>query len=74
MEYDNPFDKWSLLLYNRRTLDHTGFWEPKSVGLPKSLGGRRYAPVLHYGDVAQWQSRGLISPWLAVQIRPSPLN
>jgi hypothetical protein len=24
------------------------------------------------GEVAQWQSRGLISPWLAVQIRPSP--
>jgi hypothetical protein len=26
----------------------------------------------HFGDVAQWQSRGLISPWLAVQIGPSP--
>jgi hypothetical protein len=26
------------------------------------------------GEVAQWQSRGLISPWLPVQIRPSPLE
>ena len=26
------------------------------------------------GEVAQWQSRGLISPWLMVQIHSSPLT
>jgi hypothetical protein len=25
-----------------------------------------------HGEVAQWQSRGLISPWLMVQIHSSP--
>ena len=31
-------------------------------------------PIRLFGEVAQWQSRGLISPWLQVQIPPSPLE
>ncbi len=34
-------------------------------------GAARCLP-LPVGEVAQWQSRGLISPWLGVQISPSP--
>jgi hypothetical protein len=37
------------------------------------VGGSNPPPATKTGEVAQWQSRGLISPWLAFQIRPSPL-
>ena len=40
-------------------------WQQVADGVMRCL-------PLPIGEVAQWQSRGLISPWLAVQIRPSP--
>jgi hypothetical protein len=56
-----------------KTRDKRVFFAPSLLRFP-TIGYTLMLDTSHRGGVAQWQSRGLISPWSQVQIPPPPPN